>query len=80
FIDTRGGCVIMGICETIGMNEVIFWVIGKGIVDIMGAIDVADVAVIARIGPICEMTGAKEGVGNTEPEGVDTEVGTSVGG
>ncbi|KAH9296501.1 hypothetical protein KI387_040089, partial [Taxus chinensis] len=57
-IDTRGGCVAMGICETIGTDEVMFWVVDEGIVDVAGVINVVDVAVIAGIGPSCEMTGA----------------------
>ncbi|KAH9312136.1 hypothetical protein KI387_027171 [Taxus chinensis] len=77
-IVTRGGCVVMGICEIIGMDEVMFWVVDEGIVDVMGAIDVVDVAVITGIGPSCEMTGGKVDVGSTELEGVDAEVGTSV--
>ncbi|KAH9287452.1 hypothetical protein KI387_031569, partial [Taxus chinensis] len=68
------------ICEIIGADEVMFWVVGKGIVDVVGAIDVADVVVIAGIGPSYEMTRGKGGEGSTELEGADAEVGMSVRG
>ncbi|KAH9316055.1 hypothetical protein KI387_024682, partial [Taxus chinensis] len=64
-----------GICETIGMDEVMFWVVGEGILDVAGAIDVADVAVIVGMGPSYETTGGKAGVGSMEPEEVGAEVG-----
>ncbi|KAH9302183.1 hypothetical protein KI387_013766, partial [Taxus chinensis] len=41
---------------------------------------VTDVAVIAGIGPNCEMTGGKVEVGSTEPDGAEVEVGASVRG
>ncbi|KAH9302344.1 hypothetical protein KI387_013927, partial [Taxus chinensis] len=69
--DTGGGSVATGICETIGVDEVVFWVVGEGIVDVVGAMDVADVEVIAGIGPSCEMIGGKVDAGSVEPDGAD---------
>ncbi|KAH9309052.1 hypothetical protein KI387_036963, partial [Taxus chinensis] len=72
-IDIGGGCVAMGIYETKGMDKVMFWVVDEGIVDATGALDVANMAVIAGIGSSCEMTGGKVDVGSTEQEEVDIE-------
>ncbi|KAH9313600.1 hypothetical protein KI387_022227, partial [Taxus chinensis] len=74
--NTRGGCVATGICETIGVDEVTFWVVGESIVNVAGVIDVADAAVIAGIGPSCKTTGGKANADNVESEGADTAVGT----
>ncbi|KAH9331787.1 hypothetical protein KI387_003895, partial [Taxus chinensis] len=70
----------MGICETIGADEVAFWMIGEGILDVAGAIDVADAAIIVGMGPSYEMTGGKVEVGSVELDGANTEVGTRFGG
>ncbi|KAH9306744.1 hypothetical protein KI387_011148, partial [Taxus chinensis] len=72
--DTGGGSVAMGICETIGADEVVFWVVFKGMVDVAGVTDVADAAVIVGIGPSCEMTGGKVDAGRVEPDGADAGV------
>ncbi|KAH9327579.1 hypothetical protein KI387_007757, partial [Taxus chinensis] len=57
--DTGGGYVATGVCETIGEDEVTFWVVGEGIVDVAGAMDVADAVVMVGIGRSYEMTGGK---------------------
>ncbi|KAH9296256.1 hypothetical protein KI387_039844, partial [Taxus chinensis] len=51
-----------------------------GMVDVAGATEVADVAVIVGIGPSCETTGGKVDAGSTEPDGADAGVGARVGG
>ncbi|KAH9302721.1 hypothetical protein KI387_014304, partial [Taxus chinensis] len=78
--DTEGGCVATGICETIGVDEVMFWVVGEGIVDVAGATDVVDAVVIAGIGLSYEMIGGKVDEGSVELEGADAEVGVRVRG
>ncbi|KAH9316820.1 hypothetical protein KI387_044558, partial [Taxus chinensis] len=49
-------------------------------VDVAGATEVADMTVIAGIGPSCEMTGGKVDAGSTEPDGADAGVGVRVRG
>ncbi|KAH9306971.1 hypothetical protein KI387_011375, partial [Taxus chinensis] len=61
--------------ETLGVDEVVFGVVVKGTVDVMGAIEVTDVAVIAGIEPNYETTGGKVDAGSTELDGADAEVG-----
>ncbi|KAH9300909.1 hypothetical protein KI387_012492, partial [Taxus chinensis] len=51
-----------------------------GMVDVAGATEVADVAVIAGIGPSYETTGGKVDAGSMEPDGADAGVGARVGG
>ncbi|KAH9310813.1 hypothetical protein KI387_025848, partial [Taxus chinensis] len=51
-----------------------------GTVDVMGATEVTDVAVIAGIEPNCETTGGKVDAGSMEPDGADVEVGVRVRG
>ncbi|KAH9300945.1 hypothetical protein KI387_012528, partial [Taxus chinensis] len=63
----------MGICETIGTNKAMFWMVDEGIVDVAGAIDVADTVVITGMGPSYEMIRDKAGVGSAELEGADAE-------
>ncbi|KAH9331846.1 hypothetical protein KI387_003954, partial [Taxus chinensis] len=58
-------------CETLGVDEVAFWVVFEGIVDVVGATEVEDMAVIVGIGPSCEMTGGKVDAGSTELDGAD---------
>ncbi|KAH9332192.1 hypothetical protein KI387_044336, partial [Taxus chinensis] len=45
-----------------------------GTVDVTGAMEVTDAAVIAGMGPNCETTGGKVNAGNIEPDGVDVGV------
>ncbi|KAH9293397.1 hypothetical protein KI387_041400, partial [Taxus chinensis] len=73
--DMGGGNVATGMCETLGVDEVVFGVVVEGMVDVTGATEMADVAVIAGIGPSCEMTGGKVDAGSTEPDGADAGVG-----
>ncbi|KAH9294280.1 hypothetical protein KI387_040516, partial [Taxus chinensis] len=61
-------------CETLGGDEVVFGVVVEGTVDVMGATEVTDVAVIVGIGPNCEMTGGKVDAGSTELDGADVGV------
>ncbi|KAH9317562.1 hypothetical protein KI387_019331, partial [Taxus chinensis] len=79
-IDTGGGNVAMGMCETLGADEVGFGVVVAGMVDVAGATEVADVVFIEDIGPSCETIGGKVDAGNTEPDGDDAGVGERVGG
>ncbi|KAH9299242.1 hypothetical protein KI387_030924, partial [Taxus chinensis] len=51
-----------------------------GTVDVIRAIEVTDVAVIAATEPNYEMTGAKVDAGSTEPDGANAEVGARVRG
>ncbi|KAH9297110.1 hypothetical protein KI387_028792, partial [Taxus chinensis] len=71
--DIRGGCVAIGICETMGADEAMFWVVDEGMVETAGVTDVEDASVKANKGPSCDMTGEKAGEGNVEPEGADAE-------
>ncbi|KAH9295658.1 hypothetical protein KI387_039246, partial [Taxus chinensis] len=71
--DTMGGCVVIGICEIMGADGIMLWVVDKGIVDMAGAIDVSDVVVKAGTGPSYESTGGKEGEGNVQPVGAGVE-------
>ncbi|KAH9296482.1 hypothetical protein KI387_040070, partial [Taxus chinensis] len=72
-INMGGGYEATGIRETIRVDEVAFWVVSEGIVDVVSAIDVVDMEVIVGIGPSCEMTGRKVDEGNTELTGAIEE-------
>ncbi|KAH9306771.1 hypothetical protein KI387_011175, partial [Taxus chinensis] len=51
-----------------------------GMVDVMSAMEMAEVVVISGIGPSYKMTGGKVDVGSTEPDGADVGVGMRVRG
>ncbi|KAH9298497.1 hypothetical protein KI387_030179, partial [Taxus chinensis] len=74
-IDTGGGNVATGMCETLGVDEVAIWVVIEGMVDLAGATEVVDTTVIAGIGISYETTRGKVYVGSTEPDGADAGVG-----
>ncbi|KAH9328308.1 hypothetical protein KI387_000416, partial [Taxus chinensis] len=63
-IDTMGGCVTMGICETMGADCVMVCVVDEGTTDMTGARENVDVAVMMGMGPNCETTEGKAGEGN----------------
>ncbi|KAH9316901.1 hypothetical protein KI387_018670, partial [Taxus chinensis] len=73
--DTGGGNVATGMYETLGVDEVLFGVVVKGKVDVMGITEIADAAVIAGIEPNYEIVGGKVDTGSTESHGVDAGVG-----
>ncbi|KAH9303426.1 hypothetical protein KI387_015009, partial [Taxus chinensis] len=73
--DTTGGCVVIGICETMGADGVMVWVVNEGTKDTTGVTDTADAVVIAGMGPSCETIGGKVGEGNAILVGTDVEVG-----
>ncbi|KAH9298085.1 hypothetical protein KI387_029767, partial [Taxus chinensis] len=50
------------------------------IVDVVGAMDMEDVTVIAGIVPNCDTNEGKVDIGSTEPDGATTGVGMRVGG
>ncbi|KAH9298515.1 hypothetical protein KI387_030197, partial [Taxus chinensis] len=55
-------------------------VVVEGTVDVTGATEVADAAVITGIGPNCETTRDKVDAGSTELDGANTGVGARVRG
>ncbi|KAH9318251.1 hypothetical protein KI387_020020, partial [Taxus chinensis] len=73
--DTIGCCVAMGICETMGADGVMAWVVDEGTTDMTGASDTADAMVMAGMGPSCETTGGEAGEGNTALLGADADAG-----
>ncbi|KAH9306970.1 hypothetical protein KI387_011374, partial [Taxus chinensis] len=70
---TGGGNVATGMLETLRVDEVVFRVAVKGMVDVMGATEVTNMAVMAGIEPNCETTGGKVDVGSRELDGADVE-------
>ncbi|KAH9331752.1 hypothetical protein KI387_003860, partial [Taxus chinensis] len=76
--DTGGGNVAMGMCETLGADDIVFGVVVDGMVDVTGATEVTYTAVIAGIGPNCETNGGKVDARSTKPDGVDAGVGARV--
>ncbi|KAH9315397.1 hypothetical protein KI387_024024, partial [Taxus chinensis] len=60
--------------------EVVFGVDVEGTVEVTGATEVEDVALIMGIGPNSEITGGKVDVGSTDPDGADVGVGVRVEG
>ncbi|KAH9309081.1 hypothetical protein KI387_036992, partial [Taxus chinensis] len=78
--DTGGRNVAIGMCETLGVDEVVFGVVSEGMVDVMWAMEVTNISVITGIGHNYEMTRGKVDVGSTEPDGADAGVGTRFGG
>ncbi|KAH9315703.1 hypothetical protein KI387_024330, partial [Taxus chinensis] len=56
------------------VDEVVFGVVIKGMVDVTRATEVTDTAVIVVIGPNCEMTGCNMDEGSTEPDEADAKV------
>ncbi|KAH9311608.1 hypothetical protein KI387_026643, partial [Taxus chinensis] len=78
--DNGGGSVATGICETLWADEVTFWMVAEGMVDVAGVTYIADMAVIAGIGPSCETTGDKVDAGSVELDGANAGVGVRVGG
>ncbi|KAH9317677.1 hypothetical protein KI387_019446, partial [Taxus chinensis] len=71
--DIKGGSVTTGIYETIGVDDVMFWVVDEGMVEIAGAIEVADVAVKVGVGPSCNTTGDKTSEVTVVGGGAETE-------
>ncbi|KAH9297051.1 hypothetical protein KI387_028733, partial [Taxus chinensis] len=59
--DTKGGSIVTGIYETVGVEDVMFWVVDEGMVETTGAIEVVDTAVKVGMGPSWEKTGDKTG-------------------
>ncbi|KAH9313210.1 hypothetical protein KI387_028245, partial [Taxus chinensis] len=57
--DTMVGYVAIGICESMGVDGVMVWVVNEGTTDITGLTDTVDVVVIVGMGPSCETTGGK---------------------
>ncbi|KAH9296111.1 hypothetical protein KI387_039699, partial [Taxus chinensis] len=55
-------------------------VVGEGIVDVAGTIDVVDTVVITGMGPNCKTTGGKVDTGSAELAEAGVEVGASVRG
>ncbi|KAH9310314.1 hypothetical protein KI387_044719, partial [Taxus chinensis] len=78
--NTRGGCVATGIYQTIGVDEVMLWVVGNHIVDAAGITDVADTMVIAGLDPNYEINGKKVDTSSTEVAEDGEKVGVSVRG
>ncbi|KAH9294935.1 hypothetical protein KI387_038523, partial [Taxus chinensis] len=72
--ETRGHNVAMGMCKTLGADEIVFGVVVEGTMDVTCAMGVTNVRVIACIGPKCETTGGKVDVGSMEPDGANVEV------
>ncbi|KAH9288916.1 hypothetical protein KI387_033033, partial [Taxus chinensis] len=58
--DIMGVCVAIGICEIMGMDGVMLWVVDEGTTDTIGTTDVANTTIIVGVGPNCEITGGKE--------------------
>ncbi|KAH9316864.1 hypothetical protein KI387_018633, partial [Taxus chinensis] len=58
--DTTGGCVAMGICETMGADCVMVWVVNEGTTDTTGASDTTDAAVMAIWGLAAKLSGVKQ--------------------
>ncbi|KAH9327853.1 hypothetical protein KI387_044345, partial [Taxus chinensis] len=73
-IDTGGGNVATGMCETLGANEIVFEVVVEGTVDVTGDTGVTYMVVIAGIRPNYEITRGKVDAGSTEPDGADAGV------
>ncbi|KAH9323733.1 hypothetical protein KI387_018372, partial [Taxus chinensis] len=69
--DTGGVNVATGLYETLGVNEVVFWVVVEGMVDVMGATEVANATFIAGIKPNSEMARGKVDTRIMEPDGAD---------
>ncbi|KAH9308920.1 hypothetical protein KI387_036831, partial [Taxus chinensis] len=57
--DTGGGNVATSMYETLGADEVVFGVVVEGTMDVMGATDITDTAVMAGIEPNYETNGGK---------------------
>ncbi|KAH9328811.1 hypothetical protein KI387_000919, partial [Taxus chinensis] len=66
--------VATGIYETTGVDDAMFWVVDEGMVETMGEIEVADVAVKADVGPRCDTIGDKMGEATLVGGGAKVEV------
>ncbi|KAH9308634.1 hypothetical protein KI387_036545, partial [Taxus chinensis] len=78
--DIRGGNVATGMCEILGVDEVVFGVVVEGTVDVTGAMKVTYAALIVGMGPNYETTMGKVDVGSTKPYGANVGVGARVEG
>ncbi|KAH9291631.1 hypothetical protein KI387_043180, partial [Taxus chinensis] len=70
-INTMGGCVAMCICDTMGVDCAMVWVVDEGTTDTTCAREIADTVVMAGMGTSCETTGGEVGEGNAALLGAD---------